>query len=160
MQVCVCVFCVSSVCIKRAKCVIWYSVPMCHVVCGLFVSLCTGPQGRTLYIRKQLSAVLPKMRTHCSHAVESLCKDACGCSAFSFVLCWYAFILHMILKGAIRHANMFCLRFHEVVIETLQLFIIAVFCNTKTAWNSGNTLQRLNATFLNMFFMCFYQCII
>lgn len=62
------------------------------VVCGLFVTLCTGPQGHTHYIHKQLSAVLPKMKTNRPHAVERFCIDSCG--SVPSVLCIY--IIYMI----------------------------------------------------------------
>lgn len=57
------------------------------VVCGLFVTLCTGPQGHTHYIHKQLSAVLPKMKTNRPHAVKRFCIDSCG--SVPSVLCIY-----------------------------------------------------------------------
>ncbi len=36
-----------SDCVKRERGVKWYLVPVCHIVCGLFATLCTGPQGHT-----------------------------------------------------------------------------------------------------------------
>ncbi len=51
-----------SDCVKRERGVKWYLVPVCDIVCGLFATLCTGPQGHTHIIYKQLSAVLPKMK--------------------------------------------------------------------------------------------------
>lgn len=36
-----------SDCVKRERGVKWYLVPVCDIVCGLFATLCTGPQGHT-----------------------------------------------------------------------------------------------------------------
>ncbi len=93
---CLLVFHLSD-CVKRERRVKWYLVPVCHIVCGLFATLCTGPQGHTHYDINSCQLFCQRWNAHWPHA-RVLCIDACVgvCQCLQFyIILIYTFILHI-----------------------------------------------------------------
>lgn len=93
---CLLVFRLSD-CVKRERRVKWYLVPVCHVVCGLFVILCTGPQGHTHYNINSCQLLCQRWNAHWPHDIEFrciACVGVCQCLHFYIILI-YAFILNI-----------------------------------------------------------------
>lgn len=75
-----------SDCVKKERCVKWYLVPVCHVVCGLFATLCTGPQGHTHYNINSCQLFCQRWNAHWPHAIEFMYRCVCWCLPVPSVL--------------------------------------------------------------------------